>query len=212
MIKYPCYCAGNNPSLEVSSPFIDAIATAAFALKHERVTIVLNDMWGCCHVLQNYCNIGLGIPAQARFSILWENNCSGGCDKVRREDEPVSVCDKGCHRGGLEECYEAEWLHYEYECLKKGGDADVWIYGGRDGLCHFLMGDLHYKVLTTFKERFLTPLHPCLWEKCKITKQKKSFHNWRERERERGFVPWMCMVHFICTNFKRSWTDKLSFL
>lgn len=67
-------------------------------------------MRGCCHVLQNYCNIGLGMQAQAHFGILWENNCSGGCDKVRREDEPVSVCDKECHRGGLEECYEGRMI------------------------------------------------------------------------------------------------------
>lgn len=94
------------------------------------------------------------MPAQARSGILWENNCSGGCDKVKRKDEPVSVCDKGCHRGGLEECYEgstiALWI---WMFLKKGGDADVWMYGERDGLCHFLMRDLHYRSLVTFKKR-----------------------------------------------------------
>jgi len=50
------------------------------------------------------------MPAQASSGILWENNCSRGCDKVKRKDEPFSVCEKGCHRGGLEEFYEGRTI------------------------------------------------------------------------------------------------------
>jgi len=54
---------------------------------------------------------------------------------------------------------KAERLHYEYECLiKKMVMLMLERTGERDRLCHFLMGDLHYKSLITFEERFLAHL------------------------------------------------------
>lgn len=50
----------------------------------------------CNKKKMNYYNVRIGMLVQAPF--LRKSNCSRGCDKEHKEDEPSSSCDKECQR------------------------------------------------------------------------------------------------------------------
>lgn len=50
--------------------------------------------------------------------------------KRRERMNPFLYVIKNVIGEALRNVMKAEWLHYECECLKKGGDAYVWMYRG----------------------------------------------------------------------------------
>lgn len=140
--KYPCYCVGNNSSLEVSSPFICAIAIPAFTLKHERAAI--RRRWVTCEVAVMFCRIIVISGWECRHRPVLAS-CGriialGAAIKWGERMNPFLYVIKNVIEEALRNVMKAEWLHYEYECLKKGGDADVWMYRGERWIVPFPNG------------------------------------------------------------------------